>query len=90
MADYEYAIEYPYDGAIYEHTFDRDEAVQALLWAMGQREILYAMEDREAPRFDNARVVVREREDELDDWGPWALVDVSEAELAARELEGGA
>jgi hypothetical protein len=90
VADYQYAVEYPHDGAIYEHTFDRDEAIEALVWAMGQREILYAMEDWEAPRFDNARVVVREREDELDEWGPWALEDVTEAELrdAAREYDG--
>lgn len=89
MADYQYGVEYPHDGAVYEHTFDRDEAVQALLWAMGQREILYAMEDRQASWFDGAHVVVRERDDELDDWSPWALVDINERELEdARELSG--
>lgn len=88
MSDLQFGVQFPYDGLVTGETFDRDEAIQELLWALNQRDLAerlgYA---NSAAMFRNPTLVARDPSD--DDPVAWATVDVSEQELdAARELAG--
>ena len=87
MHDFQYGVEYPFDGLVEGVSLERTDAIDELLWAMDMREQLAAREDYQTSWFDNARVVIREGYSEADEWGPWALSDVTPEEITERGRE---
>ncbi len=89
MSNLEFGVQYPFDGAVWGETSDRDEIIHELLWAMDMREQLEARGyAQDVKMFMNPQIVVRDLDDE--DPIAWAPLDISDDEIrdAARELYG--
>lgn len=89
MSNLEFGVQYPYDGAVWGNTPDRDEIIRELLWALDMREQLEAKGYvSDVKMFMNPKIVVRDLEDA--DPVAWAPLDISAEEIrdAAREFYG--